>query len=125
MLPIEPDYADATRADFALAAATVLSTDGHEGKTYELAGDDAYTLSDMASEIASQTGKPIYYNNLSVEEYAASLVHAGLPEGIAHFLAGTHAATEKGDLFDNGRQLSQLIGKQTTSLAQAIAEALA
>ncbi len=114
----------ATRTDFALAAATVLSTNGHEGKTYELAGDNAYTLSDMASEIARQTGKAIFYNNLPVKEYAASLVQAGLSEGIANFLAGTHVATENGDLFDNSRQLSQLTGKPTTSLAQAIAEAL-
>jgi len=114
----------ATRADFSLAAATVLSTTGHDGKTYELAGDNAYTLSEMASEIARQTGKAIFYKNLSVEEYAASLIQAGLPESIAHFLAGTHVAAENGDLFDNSRQLSQLTGKPTTSLAQAIAEAL-
>jgi len=115
----------ATRADFAKAAATVLIGEGHENKTYELAGDESYTMSDMAAEIARQTGKNIVYNNLPVEDYAGVLVKAGLPEGLAQFLAGTHIATEKGDLFDDGRQLSKLTGKPTTSLSQAIADALA
>jgi len=41
----------ATRADYAAAAARVLNSDGHEGKTYELAGDSAWTLADLAAEI--------------------------------------------------------------------------
>jgi NAD(P)H dehydrogenase (quinone) len=36
--------ASATRADFADGAVAVLTTPGHEGKVYELAGDSAYTL---------------------------------------------------------------------------------
>ncbi|MBU0474074.1 MAG: SDR family oxidoreductase [Bacteroidetes bacterium] len=115
----------ATRDDFAKAAAEVLTSEGHEGKTYELAGDEAFTMSDMAAEIAQQTGKNIVYKNLPVAEYATALENAGLPEGIAQFLAGTHVSTEKGDLFDSSHQLSQLIKKPTTSLAQAIADALA
>ena len=36
----------AARADYAKAAVAVLTSDRHEGKTYELAGDKAWTLSD-------------------------------------------------------------------------------
>jgi NAD(P)H dehydrogenase (quinone) len=47
----------AARIDFAEAAATVLATEGHDGKVYELAGDTSYTLTDLAAEISAQTGK--------------------------------------------------------------------
>src|SRR6476620_5349647 len=53
----EGRIASATRDDFADAAVAVLSGTGHEGKTYELAGDDSYTLGDLAAEISRQTGK--------------------------------------------------------------------
>ncbi|WP_430813595.1 SDR family oxidoreductase [Carboxylicivirga sp. RSCT41] len=114
----------ATRTDFAEAAVKVLTTDGHANKTYELAGDEAYTLSDFAAELSKQTGKEIPYVNLPVQDYEKALLEAGLPEPFAQFLAGSHVSTEKGDLFDNGQQLSHLTGRPTTSLKDAIAEAL-
>ena len=56
--------ASATRADVADAAVEVLTTPGHVGKVYELAGDQAYTLSELAAEISRQTGKDIPYVDL-------------------------------------------------------------
>ena len=114
----------ATCADYAEAAAVVLTTTGHENKIYELAGDEAFTMSGLAEALSQQTGKKIVYQNLPVDEYAGALVKAGLPEGAAHFIAGTHVSTEKGDLFDNSHQLSKLIGRPTTSLSRAVADAL-
>ncbi len=114
----------ATREDFAEGAATVLTTDGHEGKIYELAGDESFTMIEYAAEISRQTGKDIPYVNLPVEEYAQALAKAGLPNGLAQFFAGTHVSTEKGDLFDAGHQLSKLIGRPTTSLRKAISDVL-
>lgn len=114
----------ATRADFAEAAVAVLTTEGHAGKVYELAGDEAYTMSDFAAEIAKLSGKNISYKNLQVDEYVAVLVSAGMPEGWAQFYGGTHVSTEKGDLFDDGHQLSKLIGRPTTPLYKVIVETL-
>lgn len=115
----------ATRADFAEAAAVVLTTPGHEGKTYELAGDEAFTLADLAAETSRQTGRDIPYRDLPEAEYAAALVGAGLPEGLARMIAGWDTAVTNGALFDDGRQLSALIGRPTTPLRQAVADALA
>jgi NAD(P)H dehydrogenase (quinone) len=115
----------ATRADFAEGAVKVLTTEGHANKTYELAGDEAFTLSEFAIELSKQTGKDIPYVNIPVEEYEQALVKVGLPQPLAQFLAGSHVSTEKGDLFDSGHQLSELIGRPTTSLKDAISEALA
>ncbi|PKP81425.1 MAG: NAD(P)-dependent oxidoreductase [Alphaproteobacteria bacterium HGW-Alphaproteobacteria-18] len=114
----------ATRADYAEAAAVVLTTEGHAGKTYELAGDMAYTLSDLAAEISRQSGQEIPYKNLPEAEYARLLAGFGLPEGLANGLAAWDVDASNGALFDDSRQLSRLIGRPTTPLAEAVTAAL-
>ncbi|AJA07112.1 SDR family oxidoreductase [Sphingobium sp. H39-3-25] len=116
--------ASATRKDFAEALAIVAMSDGPASKVYELAGDDAWTLSDLAAEISRQTGRTIPYRDLPAADYAAALVTAGLPEGLADAIAGWDVAASQGGLFDDGKQLSKLIGRPTTPLAQAVAHAL-
>ncbi|MGE6698682.1 SDR family oxidoreductase [Hyphomonas sp. NPDC076900] len=114
----------ATRADLAEAAAVVLATEGHAGKTYELAGDTAFTMADLAAEISRQTGNTIPYSNLPEAEYAAVLTTAGLPEAVAKNLAHWDFLASRGALFDETRQLRELIGRPTTPLADAVRAAL-
>lgn len=114
----------APRKDFADAIVAVVTSEGHQGKIYELAGDEAFTLSDLAAEVSKQTGKQVSYTNLPSEEYAASMVKAGLPEGLAQVLAGMDVSTSKGDLFDDSRQLSKLIGRSTTPMKAVVTEML-
>jgi len=114
----------ATRADYAEAAAVVLTSGSHEGRIYELAGDEAWTLADLAAEISRQTGRSIPYRNLPAEEYARVLTGIGLPEGLARAIAGWDVAAAQGALFDDSRQLSRLIGRPTAPLAVAVADAL-
>ena len=117
--------ASAARIDFAEAAATVLATEGHDGKVYELAGDTAYTLTDLAAEISAQTGKAIPFANLPEAEYAKILTSFGLPEFFAQAIASWDVSASKGDLFDDSKTLSALIGRPTTSLAETVKETLA
>lgn len=114
----------AARADYAEAAARVLAEGGHAGQTYELAADDAWTLADLAAEISRQSGRDIPYVDLPEAEYAAALVNAGLPEGLAAAIAGWDAGAAQGALFDDGRALSGLIGRPTTPLADVVRAAL-
>lgn len=115
----------ASRADFAAAAATVLAADGPWNRVYELAGDDAYTLSELAAEVSRQSGKEIPYKDLPALAYREALVEAGFPEGIADMLADSDAGAAQDGLFDNSRQLSRLIGRPTTPLRDEVARALA
>lgn len=121
----EGKIAAATRADYAEAAAVVLTTEGHEGKTYELAGDQAFTLAELAAEVSRQVGKEVPYKNLSEQEYADVLKAAGVPEGLAKSIAGWDVAASKGDLFDDSKTLSRLIGRSTTPLAEAVKSVIA
>ena len=120
----EGKISTASRADFAEAIVAVLTSTGHEGKVYELAGDEAWTLGDLAAEISRQTGKNIPYVNMPEAEYAAALASFGLPEPLAKAIAGWDVSASKGDLYDDTHTLSRLIGRPTTSLSQVVSEAL-
>jgi len=117
--------ASAARADYAEAAAIVMTRDAQAGRVYELAGDTAYTLADLAAEVTRQSGKKVEYRNLSEPEYKEALIEVGLPEAVAELLSDSDMAASKGALFDDGHQLSQLLGRPTTPLAAVVAAALA
>ena len=116
----EGKIASATRADYAAAAAKVVSEEGHAGNVYELAGDSAWTLSELAAELSKQSGKPVAYQNLSEADFAAALKGVGLPAGLADMLADSDTGASKGGLFDDSRTLSKLIGRPTTTLAESV-----
>ncbi|MCW2276194.1 NAD(P)H-binding protein [Rhodoblastus acidophilus] len=116
--------ASAARTDYAEAAAIVVTSAGHSGRVYELAGDTAYTLTELAAEISKQTGKAIPYKNLTEADYAGALIGVGLPEIFARAIAGWDVAASQGALFDEGRALSTLLGHPTTPIAASVKHAL-
>ncbi|MEU6555569.1 SDR family oxidoreductase [Streptomyces sp. NPDC046915] len=114
----------ASRADYAAAAAAVLAGEGHENKTYELGGDEAWGFAEYAAELSRQTGREIAYNAVPVEAFEGILAGAGLPGPFAAILAGVDASIEKGELVVSTGDLSRLAGRPTTPLAEAISAAL-
>lgn len=117
-------FSSAARADYAAAAAAVLTADKPQA-IYELAGDHGFTLAEYAAEVARQSGKAIVYKDLPQADFKAALVGVGVPEGFADLLADSDAGAAKGALEDNGKQLSTLIGRPTTRLLDAVKAALA
>jgi NAD(P)H dehydrogenase (quinone) len=114
----------ATRADYAAAAAAVLVADDQAGAVYELGGDDAFTLSDLAQAVSEATGKPIVYRDLPVEALIETLVGAGIPEPYAAVLADSDLGVARGDLYVDTGDLSRLIGRPTTSMPEAVRAAV-
>ena len=115
--------AAAARADYAAAAAAVLTT-AQPQAVYELAGDSGFTLAELADEVARQSGKPVRYQDLPQRDYHQALLGFGLPEGLANLIADSDAGAARGALDDNGGVLSRLIGRPSRSLADAVRAAL-
>lgn len=120
----EGRFSTATREDFAEAAAVVLTTDGHAGRVYELAGDESYTLADLAAAITAAAGKPVVYKDMPKADFKGALIGMGLPEVVAELIADSDIGASKGGLEDNGRQLSALIGRPTTPFRQTVEQAV-
>jgi NAD(P)H dehydrogenase (quinone) len=114
----------ASRADYAEAAAVVLTTEGHAGTVYELGGDEAFTLAELAAAISAAAGKHITYTDLPAQELARVLARAGLPAEMAEALADADLGLSRGELFTGSGDLGRLIGRPATPLADAVADAL-
>ncbi|MBC9718587.1 SDR family oxidoreductase [Streptomyces sp. TRM66268-LWL] len=117
--------ASAARADYAAAAAAVLTGEGHENATYELSGDVAWSFEEYAAELSRRTGKTIAYANVPAEQHLAVLTGAGLPEAFAEILVDVDAAVARGLLARQNGDLARLIGRPTTPIADAVKQALA
>ncbi|MFL4948786.1 SDR family oxidoreductase [Streptomyces sp. MMS24-I31] len=120
----EGRVSSASRADYAAAAVAVLTGEGHENRTYELGGDEAWSFAEFAAEVGRQSGREIVYRPVSVEEYQGILAGAGLPGPLAAVLAGVEASIENGELVVDTGDLSRLTGRPATPLAEAIGAAL-
>lgn len=114
----------ASRADYAAAAAAALVSDGQDGTIHELAGDQGWTLSELAAAIGRAAGRTVSYLDKDEHDYAAMLRQAGLPDAIAALIADADARAADGALFDASHALSRLIGRPTTPMPDTVAAAV-
>ena len=115
--------ASASRADFAAAAAVVLTADGHQGRTYELAGDVSWTFDDFAAVLSDPAGRPVTYRSVPTEQHVEILQGFGLDAGTAGFVAALDDNIRHGALDCSSTDLRDLIGRPTTPLAEGLAGA--
>jgi len=121
----EGRIASASRADFAAAAAAALTTPGQAGRVYELAGDTAWSLPELAAEVSAQTGRTIPYQDLPAAEYAGILSGAGLPAFLVEALVDADLRIAEGALATGSDDLRGLIGRPSTPLSDTVAAVLA
>lgn len=113
----------ASRVDYADAAARVLTTDGHAGKVYELGGD-THSYAELAQVISEVSGKPVRYQDLPKDDYAAALAGAGLDAGYAAVLADADTGIADGVLTVDTGDLERLLGRPATPAADVFRAAL-
>ncbi|MEU7142370.1 SDR family oxidoreductase [Nocardia sp. NPDC046473] len=121
----EGRVAGAARADYAEAAAKVLTTDGHAGQVYELGGDERLTYAELAQAISTAADKPVRYQNLSEADYAAALQRSGLDADYAKVLADADEGITKGLLDVTSGDLQKLLGRPSTPAVEVFRAALA
>ena len=112
--------ASAARADYAEAAAVVLTEPGHEGQVYELAGDEAWTFGELAAALAEVLGQGVELRQVSPEERVAMLEGIGMDPGAAGFVASLEGNIRDGEMALADGTLSRLIGRPTTPLVDAL-----
>jgi NAD(P)H dehydrogenase (quinone) len=114
------------RNDLARAAATVLTSDGHDGKTYDLTGPEALGAADLAALYAEVGGRPVEPVYLDDEAWIAAMVeHAGMPEPRARLYSTFGTAARQGYFAVVSRTLQELIGRPPTTVRELLREQLA
>ncbi|MFE2958264.1 SDR family oxidoreductase [Nocardia tengchongensis] len=115
--------AGASRADYAEAAAKVLTTAGHGGQNYELGGD-SLGYADLAQAISEASGKPVRYQDLPQADYAAALEQNGVPAQYALIVADVDAGIAQGILDVETGDLQRLLGRAATPAVEVFRAAL-
>ena len=69
--------------DIVEVAASILTSDGHEGRTYTLMGPESISFYDVAAGLSKALGKELQYTDVPVEAGRQSMIDMGLPEWLA------------------------------------------
>jgi NAD(P)H dehydrogenase (quinone) len=120
----EGRVASAARTDYAEAAAVVLTSEGHEGRAYELSGDVAWSFDELAEVASALVGRRIVHRAVTPNEHRRVLLRAKLPKAAAAFVVALDADIAAGALADTTTDLRDLTGRPTTPLADALRAAL-
>jgi len=113
--------AAATRADYAEAAAAVLTCEGHENRAYELAGDRSFSMAELAAKVSAWAGRLVRYSNLPAKEYRELLLLARMPVVVAEATVDADLGIARGELDGSSRDLHDLIGRDTQTLDDVLA----
>jgi uncharacterized protein YbjT (DUF2867 family) len=91
---------------------------GHDGRTYDMTGPEAFTLAEAAEELSRVAGRTITYHAETLEEAYASRAHYGAPDWEVAGWVTTYAAIANGDLEAVSADVAAVAGHPPTSLAE-------
>jgi len=103
--------------DVAEAAAVVLTEPGHEGATYELAGPEALTQTEVATILSQQLGRPVRAEAVPLETWENRARESGLGEYQVETLVRMFQYYERHGFWGNPRVLGWLLGRPPTTFA--------
>jgi NAD(P)H dehydrogenase (quinone) len=108
----------ATRKDMAVAASVLLTTEGHENKVYEIAGETSNSFNDIASILSELSGKNVAYHAPTVEQFTGQLKAMGLPDEAIMGMTTFCQAIEQGEFDFPGAELKSILGRNPESVKE-------
>ena len=123
LLPAEDGKSNSVlRAELAEAAAHVLTTSGHENKTYPLVNNEAVTYQEVANQLSSIKGETVNYTSPKPDTYQTILKENNVPEEYIGMLTSFSVAQAKGELQLENNTLEQFLGRQPKTVKQYLTE---
>jgi uncharacterized protein YbjT (DUF2867 family) len=104
--------------DIARVAATVLTSDGHEGKIYPITGPEALSMVEVAERLSAVTGKTVRYINIPPEEATQANLAAGIPPYLAEGLEELFGERRRGKESQVSPVIPEVFGWRPTSFAE-------
>jgi uncharacterized protein YbjT (DUF2867 family) len=113
-----------TRADVAAVAAKVLRDPAaHRGRTYDLTGPEALTLTEVAAILSNGLGRKISFHDESVEEAYASRARWNAPDWQLDAWVSTYTSIAAGEVAEVTNDVKALLGRPPQSLSDFLAAA--
>lgn len=114
------EVAFASRSDMAKAGVAVLTSKGHENKSYEISTGTAYSFQDVANILTKISGKQINYVSPTIEEFKETLLGAGVPETGVEIASMFATGIKENEFNFPSNTLEQLLGHQPDSLEECL-----
>jgi uncharacterized protein YbjT (DUF2867 family) len=102
--------------DVAAVAAVALTTDGHDGRSYELTGPVALTFDDVAAQLATVLDRPVGFVGVPDAAAFGQLLGAGVPEWYATNVVAQFGLLRAGSQADVRDVVRVLTGREPRSL---------
>lgn len=102
--------------DIARVAAHVLTTEGHDGRVYDITGPEALTYAEAADRFSAVLGRPVRYLGLPDEEARAAMLGRGLPEFQVNALIDVARAYRHGGAERVTSVVPDLAGRPATTI---------
>ncbi|MBQ1443144.1 MAG: NAD(P)H-binding protein [Renibacterium sp.] len=101
--------------DIAAVAVAALLEDGHAAKTYPLTGPEALTYSEVAAKLAKASGKPVVFENLTMEAYRQELLGIGYPDFVADIFGDLLKLMQSGENAVVSDSIPEVLGREAIS----------
>ncbi|MCO1655109.1 NmrA family NAD(P)-binding protein [Pseudonocardia humida] len=108
--------------DVAAVAAVALTTDGHDGRAYELTGPAAVTFDEVAAQLSTLLDRPVGFVPVPDDAALGQLVGAGAPQWYAAGVVAQFGLLRAGTQADVRDVVRVLTGREPRSLAQFLGE---
>ncbi|GAB3254367.1 SDR family oxidoreductase [Kineosporia babensis] len=100
-----------------VALAVLRDPAAHAGRTWDLTGPEALSLSEVAETITEVTGRSVHYLNETLDEARASRAGYGAPDWLLEAWISTYTAIAAGELAGVSTAVEDITGHPATSLA--------
>jgi NAD(P)H dehydrogenase (quinone) len=104
----------------AVATAVLLDPASHEGRTYDLTGPEAITLSEAAGTMSRILGRDYSFRDETLEEAHASRASYGVPDWQVEAWVSTYTSIAAGDLEAVSDDVRKLTGTEPGTLADVL-----
>jgi uncharacterized protein YbjT (DUF2867 family) len=111
--------------DIADVAVAALTQDGHNNKVYEVTGPRLLTFKEAVEEIAKVTGKPIHYEQIPMDAYAAELAEYQLPPDIIWLITYLFTEVLDGRNENITHGVEEALGRKATDFTEYVKKAAA
>jgi NAD(P)H dehydrogenase (quinone) len=115
-------WAPVAREDCAAVAAVVMTSSGHENRTYDITGPDLINRQDFAKLLTELTRKRVNVINVDDATYIQRAVQGGLPEPAAKVSASFGTAIRANALNMRSEALQILLGRKPLSVREMLTQ---
>ncbi|MCW2726201.1 MAG: hypothetical protein JWN35_3122 [Frankiales bacterium] len=108
--------------DVADVAAHVLTTEGHDGRTYTVTGPEALTYEQVAERLSALLGREIRYVDVPPEKARAGMLESGLPEWLVDGLLELNVTYKAGAAAVVTDEVQKATGRPPRSIDDFLAD---